>query len=220
MAIIKNRICKQFIVLCEGIDTLYFLINYLNSNALHFDLRFSSDIQGFDFGGINNLTDFLSALKNLDGFENIHHLLILRDAERNTNSAIDMIQFALEKNDLPVPKQCNQWLASGNLSVSYTLMPACDENPVPGALEDLCWDILTKDDNHDIRRETENFVSHMKNEYSRISSHEHKSRLHTFFAVDDNLVSMKIGEAAKTGAFDWNHIRLAPLRKLLQSGLS
>ena len=65
MSIERKQIVKPYLLLCEGRDAEGFLINYLNSNALKQDLRFSNEIQVFDFGGNENLTNFLMNLKNI-----------------------------------------------------------------------------------------------------------------------------------------------------------
>ena len=62
MAVVHNKIRKNYIILCEGKDTENFLIQYLNSNPLKEEKRFSEDIQTFDFGGINQLKVFMKSL--------------------------------------------------------------------------------------------------------------------------------------------------------------
>ena len=47
MALVRNHIEKQYVILCEGIDTVNFLIQYLNSKTLSYDQRFSTEIQVF-----------------------------------------------------------------------------------------------------------------------------------------------------------------------------
>ncbi|WP_406042932.1 hypothetical protein [Succinimonas sp.] len=60
-------------------------------------------------------------------------------------------------------------------------------------------------------------VTHTK--YRRaISAHEHKSKLHSFFSVNENLISLKIGEASRAGAFDWNSNYLQPLKDIIEQG--
>jgi hypothetical protein len=94
----------------------------------------------------------------------------------------------------------------------------CNSNPTTGALEDLCWNILANDPRHEMRSDVTSFVSCMKEKYHRISAHEHKSKLHAFFSVNDNLISLKIGEASRAGAFDWNSNYLQPLKDIIEQG--
>ena len=99
-------ISKPYLILCEGLDECNFLCWFLNSKELHDDKRFSRIIQIIDFGGIKELTEKLAIIKNIEGYENVSRILIIRDAETNAEAAVKSIQSALDKNGLPVPEQC------------------------------------------------------------------------------------------------------------------
>ena len=222
MAYTHNRILKPFLILCEGKDVEKFVICYLESDALAYDSRFSNDIQAFDFGGIKDLEVFICNLTKMDGFEFVHRILVLRDAETDVDQAIKMVQNAFRKNGLAVPDQPHVWkngLDSSALMTAFTLLPACNPNPVPGALEDLCWDILKDQYAQDMKKDVLGFIDVIKKNYGTISTHEHKSRLHTFFSVNEKYISLKIGEAASSGAFAWNHKKLDSFRELIADGL-
>ena len=60
----RKNIVRSYLLLCEGKDAERFLINYLESKALAQDQRFSNEIQVLDFGGNENLSNFLMSLKN------------------------------------------------------------------------------------------------------------------------------------------------------------
>ena len=70
----------------------------------------------------------------------------------------------------------------------------------------------------ELRYDVQQFVDQIKNRYSSVSTHEHKSRLHTYFSVNEGFISLKIGEAAAAGAFDWDNDKLIPLRAVLEEG--
>lgn len=220
MALKINRIVRNYIILCEGVDTMNFLLYYLNSKELKDDERFSNDIQLLSFGGINELPLYIANLKSMEGFDSLKSILIVRDAETDVDMAVSMVKKALKNNGLPVPDSSSSWKnqPDNKIRVAFTLMPACSTEPVAGALEDLCWKILVNNADNEVRSDVREFVSQMKNKYQSISSHEHKSRLHTFFSVNENLISLKIGEASKTGAFDWKSPCLDPLKKIIMSG--
>ena len=215
-----KRIEKSYIILCEGLDALNFMIQYLNSKELSEDSRFSNDIQVLNFGGISDLSKYLRNMSNMDGYENVTHILVLRDAETDVDKAVRMIRKALNDNTLPVPDECNKWCGEINdgLKVAFTLLPSCNKNPVTGALEDLCWLILKDENAQEMRSDVQEFVVGIRNKYRSIKSHEHKSRLHTYFSVNESYIALKIGEAATAGAFDWGNEKLLPLREIIEVG--
>lgn len=215
----KQSIKKRYIILCEGIDTLNFIIWYLNSNALSYDDRFSNDIQAFDFGGINDLEKYIRIIKNTENFDEVNRILIVRDAETDVDSAVNMVKGALSNTELPVPSYCNVWASGGKgIQTAFVLMPTCSNEPIPGALENLCWNILNDSISEKMREDVTNFVSKIESDYNSIGSHEHKSRLHTCLSINKDFISLKIGEAAKAGAFDWNHSALEPLKEIIEKG--
>ncbi|MBQ8095143.1 MAG: hypothetical protein IJ242_16445 [Clostridia bacterium] len=171
-------------------------------------------------GGISDLGRFLSTLKKLEGFDSIKQLLILRDAETSVQSAVKSIKKALETNDLPVPDECNQWKSNDGCSIkiAFSLLPNCSKSPEEGALEDLCWAILKGEDAGKQKADVQRFISNIIEKYDSIGSHEHKSRIHTYFSINKNYISFKIGEAAKAGAFDWNSDHLISLKDVILNG--
>ena len=88
MPVERKRIQKPFLLLCEGRDAEGFLINYLNSNELAQDPRFSNEIQVLDFGGNEDLSNFLMSLKNMDKFDRVKSLAVVRDAEKDYEKAV------------------------------------------------------------------------------------------------------------------------------------
>lgn len=219
---INNCILKPFLILCEGKDIENFMICYLESSALSDDPRFSNDIQTFNFGGVESLKVFMGNITRMDGFDTVHRILILRDAETNVDQAIKMVQSAFRANGLTVPDRPHEWEKGADALVpmtAFTLLPACNSEPVPGALEDLCWEILKDKHAGNMRKDVLGFIDNIKNSYGTISTHEHKSRLHTYFSVNEKYISLKIGEAANAGAFAWDSEKLDALRSLIAEGL-
>lgn len=221
MAIAHKKILKEYLILCEGRDTENFLISYLNSEALKCDERFGENIQTFDFGGIKDLNVFMQNLRNMEGFERVEQILVIRDAETDVEKAENDIKKAFRDCGLAVPDGCFKWNVSDSTSpaTAYILLPTCDSYPKTGALEDLCWDILSGEGTDALKTEVKTFVSKIKSNYEdSIGTHEHKSRLHAYFSIKDDYVSLKVGEAARVGAFDWSHDKLRPLKEIIEKG--
>ena len=223
MAIVHNRIVKSYLILCEGKDVENFMRYYLNSKELSNDPRFGNDIQTFDFEGVDNLPVYLGNIVKMERFESVKRILVLRDAETDVKKAISMVQKAFRVTGLPIPENVNSWKKAADTSgydiaTAFTLLPTCDKNPIEGTLEDLCWNILKHNSAVEMKEDIQGFIDDIKKKYGTISTHEHKSRIHTYFSVNEDYISLKIGEAAKVGAFDWNSEKLNGLNKIITNG--
>lgn len=207
-------ICKKHLVLCEGMDAWKFLVRYLNSSVLQKNPFFSEDIEVWDFGGNEELSTYLEALKKIEGYSGVVSLLVIRDAELDAQKAMRQVQNALHANGLEVPAVQGEW-KEGMPKTCFLLFPALGIKECPGTLEDLCLTILDNTATETPLEEIDTFIEHLEQDRGQIFSHRHKTRLHTYFSVNDRFVSMKIGEAADAGAFNWFHPRLNPLKDCL-----
>lgn len=222
MPIEQKTIHKTYLIVCEGKDALLFLIDYLESEALKEDPRFANDIEVFRFDGNSELSRTLRMLQNTDGYEQVKRILVIRDAEMDPKAAKQCIQSAFEHNHLPIPLECNQWKSNsqGNIQTAYSLFPTCDRVTEPGTLEDLCWRILSDDCAEEMRGEIIQFLSIMKTKHSREYPREFKNKLHAYLSATDEYVSLKLGEAAKAGAYNWHADELNPLRDVIKNGFT
>ena len=211
----NNRIQKRHLILCEGADAENFLIYWLNNPALSTYPFFANDIQVMDFGGITDLPLFIQSIKAMEGYHDISSLLVIRDAERDEAAAKQAVCAALQKAALPVPTQPHRWANGENLKTGFLLFPVCGEHPRSGTLEDLCLEILKEENREMILAEVQGLMDRLHDKHGREFPHELKTKLHTYFSVTDDFVSMKIGEAARAGAFDWHHPALWPIRDFI-----
>ena len=212
--ILSIVIHKKHLILCEGIDAWKFLVRYLNSPALQENPFFSEDIEAFDFGGNEDLNAYLTALKGIEGYSDVVSLLVIRDAELDAQTAVRQIQNALRANNLDVPAAQGQW-TEGVPKTCFLLFPALGTEERPGTLEDLCLTILDDTAAETPIEEIDTFVEHLEQNRTQPFSHRHKTRLHTYFSVNNTFVGMKVGEAADAGAFNWSHSNLNPLKDCL-----
>ena len=211
----NNKILKEHLILCEGRDEQEFLIQFLESDALSVFPGFSSDIQVMDFGGNSELPKYLTILKNMDGFEKIKSLLVVRDAETNAETACKEIQVALRKNDFPVPEIPCCWEGE-TLRVGFVLFPTCDNTLQNGTLEDLCLSILSVTSADNTVEHIDKFFANLEKYRGKPFGRIFKAKLHIYFSVHNDYVSLKIGEAAKAGAFDWKNATLNPLKNFIR----
>ena len=204
----------EHLILCEGIDAWKFIVNFLNSDAMSIYPDFSRTIQVENFGGNNQLQTKLQLWTRSPGFEHIRSLIIIRDAESDAVKAIHSIIRDMKKVGLPVPNGPQQLAKDNNISTGFLLFPTLSSDLQNGAIEDLCLTILKETELSTIE-EIDDFLESLKQKDLRKFPRIFKTRLHTYFSVTDKYVSLKIGEAADAGAFDWGSVKLTPLRDFL-----
>ena len=214
MAIEREIIKKKHLLLCEGADAMYFFVYMLSSPDFCEDKRISEEIQVMNFGGIKDLSNFLHLLKLREGFLNVESILIVRDAESNVESAIDSIKSSLKTNGYVVPKELATW-CDAFPRVAFVLLPTLNKKCCSGALEDLCCSLVAEENRNDIFEDIDSFLDEMKNKQGYVYPRVFKNRLHTYLSIKDEFVSFKIGEAARSNAFDWKSNRLNDFKELL-----
>lgn len=218
MAIEQNHIEKPYLLLCEGKDAMLFLIQYLNSSALADDKRYSDKIQVLDFGGNSNLKDYLNILKNMDKFDQVTSLAIIRDAEKNYEKACREVNKSLKTAGFRSLENSGIWeMDETGLHIGLILFPLNGSN---GTLEDLCLNILLEENNKDVLTSIETFLRLMESSYGRHYPRKHKNMLHTYLSSSNKYVTMQIGLASKAGAFDWTSDHLLPLKDFLSKGFT
>lgn len=216
MPIERKKIVKPYLLLCEGRDAENFLINYLESEALARDQRFSNEIQVLDFGGNDDLDRFLMNLKNMERFDQVTSIAIIRDAEKDFAKACSDVARSLRKSGIISPDGNGTWVNDDTgVNVGYLLFPLNNE---AGTLEDLCLNILSESNIESILSLIDTFLTAMESTYGRSYHRKHKNRLHTYFSSSDEYVSMQLGLASKAGAFNWDSVYLEPLKKFLTEG--
>ena len=216
MPIERKRIVKRFLLLCEGKDAEGFLINYLNSDALAYDQRFAEEIQVLDFGGNDNLSNFLMNLKNMENYDKVTNIAVIRDAERDYAKACLEVSVSLKKCGFISTESCGTWVRSDTgPNVGFMLFPL---NNREGTLEDLCLQILSETNNKEILSSIDEFLVEMESSYERHYHRKHKNRLQTYLSSSDKYVTMPLGLASSAGAFDWNNFALDPLKLFLAEG--
>ncbi len=216
MAIKRKTIEKSYLLLCEGRDAENFLINYLESEALRQDPRFSNEIQVLDFGGNDDLDNYLLNLRNMEKFDRVTSLAVIRDAEKDYAKACTDVAHSFKRAGIVSPESDGTWVHDDSgLNVGYLLFPL---NKEAGTLEDLCLAILSEKNNKNILSSVDEFLAAMETSYGRKYRRKHKNRLHTYLASSEKYVSMPLGLASKAGAFAWDSASLEPLKKFITAG--
>lgn len=169
-------------------------------------------IQIIDFGGNSELSKTLQVLKATDNYDKVKSILIIRDAETNYNDAINQIKSALKENDFAVPNSvCEKATKENSTSTGFMLFPTCSKELSNGTLEDLCLNIITEENKDKAKNIVNDYLNDMKKEGYTELKHLHKNILHSYLQAKDKFVTMKLGEAARAGAFDFKSEELNSL---------
>jgi hypothetical protein len=205
---------QPHLILCEGVDAYYFLM-WLLDDVKQQQPKFA-EFWLYNFKGITQLTEYLSNLSKMDGFsENVKSICVIRDAETAASGACQSIKTSLQACGFAVPdKPCIKADGSGDypqIATGFALFPTISESPENGTLEDLCLRILAKADAEELLGQADKVLEPHKEQLARL----HKNRLHTYFSLTDDFVSLKIGEASKCKAFDYGAPDILSLKSFL-----
>jgi hypothetical protein len=204
-----NKIEQPKLLLVEGADAYYFFIWACQAFGVN-------DVQVLDFGGISDLTAYLKTLPLIDGYKQVTAVAIARDAENDPLSAVRSVQHSLRQASLPIPNESFEFTGTSP-RVAFMILPGfgtgagASQVLLQGTLEDLCLDILKDKSNLEC---VDSYVECLQSKGSGIKR-LHKTKLHSFLAGKDDFVGLKIGEASKAGAWDWNHSRLDKFKAII-----
>jgi len=217
----KNEICPEtpHLILCEGADAYFFLMWFLD-----FLKKVKKEFAAFrvyDFGGIKDLKPYLNTMiKTTDDFKSVvKSISIIRDAEKDAVAAAGSIKSTLQSLGFSVPQEpCI--VVSGSdaypqIPTGFVLFPTISQTPENGTLEDLCLRILSKTDAASRLTHADTALEKYKDDLPQL----HKNRLHAFFSMTDDLVSLKLGEAARCRAFNYDSSDMVSLKSFLEKML-
>jgi len=122
-----KEINSRIQLLVEGNDQRNFFEAFIEHLSL-------ADIQVQNFGGVNELRDFLLALVSAPGFrETVQGVGIVRDAEASAEGAFQSVRSSLRNAGLSVPNRPED-RAGSSPAVTVLILPGNDR---PGMLETL-----------------------------------------------------------------------------------
>ena len=205
-----ERIDHEILLLVEGRDAC----NFFDALRRHLNLV---DFGVKDFGGVDELGDYLAALVSAPGFRNVARLGIVRDAETSDDPAdtarraFQSMQSALENAGLPVPDQPAQ--ATGDdadqPAVAVLILPDGDRE---GMLETLLCETFA---GTSADRCVEGFLQCVEESDEPIHRPD-KARAHAYLATKPD-PHVSVGVAAQKGYWDLDHAALNGVREFLTS---
>ena len=198
-----NRINQKIQLLVEGNDER----NFFGAMLRHLNL---DGVQIQNFGGVNNLRDFLTNLAELDDFfEGVDSVGIVRDAEISAQSAFQSVQGALRNAGLDVPDAPGV-KTGGAPSVSALILP---DNQSGGMLETL---LCRTFENTPVDGCIDDFFDCVRERAGTQPHRPEKSRAHAYIATRDD-PHLSVGVAAQRGYWNLDHAAFDGVRRFLQS---
>jgi len=197
-----EEIVKEKLLLVEGNDQRNFFFAFLKHIGLE------EYVQVMNFGGVNELKDYLPPLVKMPGFRNVKSVGLVRDAENSEAGALQSVQSALQKVGLPVPPEVGAIAEGGHPLVGILILPGDGQ---PGMLETLINDTFS---GTAIDKCIDVFFDCVEKSAAGSIRNEHKARAFAFLATTEN-ARHSVGVAAKRGDLNLQHGTFARLRDFL-----
>lgn len=209
-----------YVILCEGMDEKFFLIQYIDYLVKQGIAPDSYNV--IDMGGNEELRKNMPIIAKLAHYQEMKGFLVLRDAEMDARAAaISVRQSILRSFSVSIPEDDTFIKNEDGILFGYTLLPgwSIDKTYRNGTLEDLCWNIM-KDKKDELSKEklkglSADYVTRAVSLRNKNFRTLHKNKLHAYLSGTDLFVGMKIGEAAQAGCFDFSHTALDFLKEAL-----
>ena len=164
----------------------------------------------------------MNSLKQWPRYDEMKGLLFVRDADRNANSAVDSLVDHIYRNwNIKLSKDGAIKQDADGVKIGFFIFPGqgIDGHFLDGALEDFCLDLFHDDegglDSPSLKSLVDSFIERLRAKRGKGFKTEHKNHLFLLLSSTDKAVGRKIGEAAKTGVFDFKNAKLEPLKKLI-----
>lgn len=180
---------KKNLIIVEGKDEVLFL----NAFAKHLGLK---NILFLDIGGKTTLKDNLETLPEIQGYEHVVSLGVVRDADNDPQNAFESVCGALKSNHYTVPDK-PAVLIGNKPKIAVLILPG--ENK-PGMLEDVCLEALKNDPAIAC---VDDYFQCLKNNGIEPPQNMSKARIHAFLASRPK-PDLRLGESAGKESY-WNY---------------
>jgi hypothetical protein len=190
-----GKIEKPNLLLVEGRDDQILFARLVE----HLGRR--EDISVESYGGTAGLRGYLDPLRFRDGFESVSSIVVIRDADQDCNAALQSVQGAVSRYGLPHP-QGPLTFSQSSPRVGILIMPCGEET---GSLEDVCLQAVGDDAAMPCVRQYLNCLqTAAATAQFGLCSNRSKVLVNAFLASRPK-PSLKLGEAAGAGIWNWDH---------------
>ena len=209
------EIKKPYVIVCEGEDDLFFLLEYLN----YLDKNKFIDKNLFKIIQTNGVTNIPKEMKNYKGYPNYEFMkgfLFTRDADKNPASAVDsMVGNIKDIWGVKLDRTGDFKIDADEIKVGFFIFPGLDDtgNYRKGTLEDFCTEIFNFSNGT-----TQIILSLVDEHMQKLTDNNikfktpHKNKLHLCLDSTNDFLGDKIGESARKNAFDFSSDKFSVLK--------
>jgi hypothetical protein len=175
-----------------------------------------------DFGGVgsHDLRRFLALIQAMEGYDSVDTIVFARDAETDGARAEESVKYHFRTAGLPEPDHAFE-LTETAPRCGYMVFPGTRTpdttgatSLAPGTLEDLCISSVSDDP---LLTCVDSYIACAQQISGKPVIHVHKARLYAYLACKKDWAGLKLSEAARAGAWPWEHEVFAPFKLLIQS---
>ena len=188
-------------LLVEGNDQRNFFRAFVKHRSIE-------NIQIQNFGGVNELSDFLLAFVKMPDFHTVQSIGIVRDAEMSAKGAFQSVRSSLKKVKLSIPQKSGV-RTDANPAVTVLILP--DENR-RGMLETLICQSFA---DTSVDQCIDGFFTCVENSASVSIKNADKARVHAYLTTRPE-PHYSVGVAAMNGYWDLDHEAFRNVHEFLQ----
>jgi hypothetical protein len=199
----RHPITYSKLLLVEGQDAFQFF------KALLRYLRLLDEIEIRNFGGVDDLAEYLRTLTATPGFSDVTSLGIIQDAELSLDTTFQSVCNSLRKAGFSEPQQLAVPVI-GKPNVSVFILPDCSN---PGMLETLCLQAVSSDP---VMSCIDQYLQCVQDLAGTEPSNPSKAYLHTFLASRPE-PGLLLGQAAHRNYLPWDSLAFNDVKQFIQT---
>jgi len=193
-----TELVKPILIVVEGKDE----INFFEAFLKHLKLE---DYEIREVSGKDNFKYQLQTLIATTGFNIVKKLVLIRDADENSENTLISLQNTLKSLELPIPQNEGEYFSQNGLTCGIYVMP---KFPEIGMLEDLCLQSITKTKEIEC---IDKFIECIDNKPSNLA----KTKTQIYLSIQNPIVN-NLGIGAKKGYWDFKHLCFNKLKQFIE----
>ena len=166
-----------------------------------------SGIQVLNAGGKDNIRQTLKVITQSTNYSEVSSVGVVRDADANAGRAFQSVRDALRDANLPVP-DAPLSLVEGAIRVAVLIVP---HGKSSGAIEDVCLESVAGDAAMGC---VQDYLSCLNDNAVEQPNNLRKAEAQAFLASRER-PSLRLGEAASAGYWDFEHSAFEAFKRLL-----